>query len=252
MGVLIFEGMRVGILPGDFQITVNEDGSTSSNAILSTSYNVLPIWIKIAKSNLSLAKAASQRIKDEWNENSDFQKELLVNELVPSVQVILSCGIAIDALYDILKSHSGITKEEREIWKAKRTKRAFQISETIRRVYRASNDLSARLRQNIAAVMDFRDKAVHPDSSLQRSCIRPDINVGVDWRFSAYRFSNADSCYRSTLEMIIHLYDLKSNNQSVDQEMENIVKALLELKLINRKEPENSVDGVDSKSENQN
>lgn len=246
MGVLIFEGMRVGFLPGDLKISVKDDGTTSSTAILSTSYNVLPIWMKIAKSNLSLAKVASQRIKEEWKENSDLQKELLIGELVPSVQVIVSCGISIDSFYDILKPHSGISKAERETWRANKTKRASQISETIRRVFKANNDLSSRLRQHITTVMDFRDKAVHPDSSLQRSCSRPDINVDVDWRFSAYRFSNAESIYRSTMEMILHLYDIKSGNSSVDQDMENIIKALIELKLVQKKEPENPTPEHDS------
>jgi hypothetical protein len=51
-GVLVFEGMTVGILPGDLKISLDESGSVNSKAILSTAYNVLPIWLSIASDQL--------------------------------------------------------------------------------------------------------------------------------------------------------------------------------------------------------
>ena len=38
MGVLIFKGMKVGFLPGDFQISLDKSGNANSHAILSTAY----------------------------------------------------------------------------------------------------------------------------------------------------------------------------------------------------------------------
>ena len=44
-GVLIFEGMTVGILPGDFVVSTDELGAVESKLILSTAYNVIPTKI---------------------------------------------------------------------------------------------------------------------------------------------------------------------------------------------------------------
>ncbi|MGB7243849.1 MAG: hypothetical protein WBC93_17405, partial [Sulfitobacter sp.] len=66
MGVLIFKGMRVGFLEGDLTIGVDENGQTKSEAILSTSYNVLPLWLRVAHENVVLAKAAFETIAGEW------------------------------------------------------------------------------------------------------------------------------------------------------------------------------------------
>jgi hypothetical protein len=41
MGVLIFKGMSVGILPGDFAISMDESGQLASTLILSTAYTQL-------------------------------------------------------------------------------------------------------------------------------------------------------------------------------------------------------------------
>ncbi len=101
-------------------------------------------------------------------------------------------------------------------------------------MYRLNNQKFKAYRDNIKSIIDFRDKAVHPDNSINQSCNRPDIPVGVDWRFSAYRYDNAIICYKRTMEMILHLCEKKSGIDQVDQEMENVVKALTELKLITK------------------
>ena len=234
MGVLIFEGMKVGVLDGDFTIGMDETGNLKSNIIFSTSYNMLPVWLRIAYENIKISNEAKQNIKDNWDENAANQKELLIKELTPSIQVFVSCGIALDSLYDQLRPYSNISREDIDKWKEKRTKRSSQICEIIKRVYKLNNTTFKAYRGNIKSIIDFRDKAVHPDNSIKQVCTRPDIPVGIDWRFSAYRYDNAIICYQRTMEMILHLYEKKSGISQVDQEMENIIKALIELNLITK------------------
>lgn len=57
-GVLVFEGMKVGVLPGDLTIEVDESGSVNSKLILSTAYNVLPIWLGIANDQLRRSRSS--------------------------------------------------------------------------------------------------------------------------------------------------------------------------------------------------
>jgi hypothetical protein len=150
-GVLIFEGMKVGVLPGDFTVEVNEQGVLDGKIVLSTAYNVLPIWIRAAHDQLRAASVASEAIRTKWSTNDQTNRELLIQELQP--------------------------------------------------------------------------------------CIRPDVPVGVDWKFSAYKYSNAERCFRATTEMLIYLYERKCPVPEVAAEMDRAFLALEELKVVTRNQP---------------
>jgi hypothetical protein len=234
MGVLVFEGMTVGFLPGDLVISLEESGPVSSKAILSTAYNVLPIWLRIANDQLLHAKQVSEAVAARWEANDEINRELLVAELEPSLLVFVACGIAMDALYDQLRPFAQLSETDIQAWKRNRTARERQILEVIRRVYRLGNEVTAQFGQNITEVLKFRDMAVHPSLELKQSCIRPDVPVGVDWKFAAYKYVNAAKCFEVTMKMILHLYERKSGSKECDQQMENIVKALEQLRVVTR------------------
>ncbi len=231
-GVLIFEGMTVGILPGDLVISTDEAGGVHPKLILSTSYNVIPIWLRIASDSLVGAKIASENIEKNWSEDTASQKAMLIAELTPSMQVIIACGIALDGLYDMLRPYSKISKSDIESWKSNNTGRAKQISEVIRRVYKLNGNDLRECTKLISDTIKFRDMGVHPSLELKNSCTRPDLSVGVDWKFSAYRFSNARNCFESTLKMMGHLFEKGCQEEKVAEGMKNIFSALQELGVI--------------------
>ena len=232
MGVLIFEGMKVGILDGDFTISVDEEGKTDAKLVLSTSYNVLPLWLRIAHEHIVLSHKASMDITEKWTENTEEQKALLLAELTPSMQVFVACGTALDALYEQLRPYAKISNDDIKNWREKKTSRAAQIAEIIRRVYKLEKEIFKAFKHNIKSIIEYRDQAVHPTHEIKQSCTRPDIPVGLDWRFSAYRYHNGDICYRRTMEMFIHLYEKKASEEKVNENMQNIFKALKELGLV--------------------
>ena len=233
-GVLIFKGMKVGVLPGDFTISVNENGETNSKLILSTAYNVVPLWLRAAHDHLKQSKAVSEEISINWSEDTDEQKRLLVAELMPSMQVFVSCGIALDALYDTLRPHAKITPQEIQAWKDNRTSRAKQIVEVIRRTFKLNQDILKSFRECISRIIKYRDKAVHPSLDLKNACARSDLDVGVDWKFSAYRYSNAEWCLINTINMIVYLYEHKAGKNEIDESISNIIDALEELNVVQR------------------
>jgi len=233
MGVLLFKGMKCGFLEGDFSLFIDDDGKLQSKCILSTSYNVIPVWLRIAYDNLCLARTASEKIQKEWCEDSEIQKKLLISELTPSIQVFVSCGIVLDATYDQFKKFSKISNEEFLAWKKNGTKRAAQIFEVIKRVFKLKGEYEKAFQKNITSIIDYRNDIVHPSHRIRQSCTRPDIPVGIDWRFSAYRYFNAEICYMRTMEMLSFLYQTKSGISAVDEEMGNIFEALQELGLAN-------------------
>ena len=230
--VLIFKGMTVGILPGDCVFTPDDLGEMNVNLVISTAYNVIPIWLRIASDNFHQAKLASENIHLEWNEDVDKQKALLIAELAPSMQVIVSCGIALDALYETLLPHAKISREDRQKWRDNKTGRAKQIFEVIQRVYRLNNDVSKDFRSWITEIIKFRNDAVHPSLELKNACMRDDLSVAVDWKFSAFRFSNASKCLISTIDILLYLYNYKCANDSVNTQVDDLILALLELRVI--------------------
>lgn len=243
-GVLVFEGMTVGFLPGDLTISIDESGSTNSNAILSTAYNVLPIWLRIATDQLQHARRASEAIATSWGTNDEVNRELLLAELEPSLLVFVACGIALDALYEQLRPFANVTRADIDSWKANKTAREKQITEVVRRVYRLANEVTAQFGQNIAEILKFRDMAVHPSLELKRTCTRPDIPVGVDWKFAAYRYANAAACFDVTMKILIYLYERKTENDECNQQTENIFKALVQLRVVNRNSPAGQSTGI--------
>lgn len=74
--------------------------------------------------------------------------------------------------------------------------------------------------------------AVHPANELKNAMTRPDISVGVDWKFSAYKFQNASNCFESTIKMLVYLYENKCKEESVNVSIENIFLALQELGVV--------------------
>lgn len=231
-GVLLFEGMTSGILAGDLKISINENGTLDSNLILSTAYNVIPVWLRIAKDNVTLAKLSHEAILAKWSQDPTLQKTLLIAELTPSIQVIVACGIALDGLYEMLRPNTRISEQDIKAWKHKRTSRGAQIFEIIRRSYRLSNETSKQIKALISQIIKMRDMAVHPSLELKNVAFRPEISVGVDWRFSLFRFENAKACLESTLDIFIHLHEHPRQIKANSVTMENIFRALYELDVV--------------------
>lgn len=232
MGVLIFKGMTVGILPGDCVISLAESGAAESKLILSTAYNVIPLWLRIARDSLSYAKVACENIAQTWSDNADSQKELLVAELAPSMQVIISCGIALDALYDMLKPYAKLSADDVARWKSNRTGRGAQIAEVVRRVLKFNKEQVKEVKKAITEIIKFRDMAVHPTLKLRNAITRPDLEIGVDWKFSAYRFSNAQACFHTTMQIFIFAHQSKNLDEKLVVAFTNIFEALEELGVV--------------------
>ncbi len=229
-GALIFAGMQVGVAPGD--LALDSLGGSEGRLILSTAYNVMPIWLHVANRELIDAHTASVPIGAQWSDDAEVQRRSLIAELVRCMQVFVACSIALDALYGQLRPFARLSKADTDGWKRNRTGRASQIVEVIRRVYGLPKDVTARFRQNILSIIKRRDDAVHPSLELRQSCTRPDVPVGVDWKFSMYRYDNAERCFRATIEMVWYLYQRRSKHPQLDRQMQHVIDALFDLGVI--------------------
>jgi hypothetical protein len=242
-GVMLFKGMKVGILPGGFKLSIDPDGDSNATLTLATAYNVLPIWLNIARHQLECASQAARGIKEAWGVNELNNRNLLLRELDPCLLVIVACGIALDSLYEQLRPFAKIEASQLESWKKNRTKRSVQIAEVIRRVFRLDSSTAKAFRENVDMIIKARDQAVHPTFQLKEACSRPDLEVAVDWKFATYRYDNAMVCYKSCAEMIVHLIEEKSGISEVDSEMARVSEALQELGVVKRNESQMGAGG---------
>ncbi len=232
LGVLIFKGMRVGFLEGDLRIGFSEDGTIESKAILSTSFNVVPLWLRVAHDNLALARTAFQNIAAQWDDDPENQKTLLIAELAPATQTIVACAIAYDALYAQLKPLAKVDNEEMAAWKKNKTSRAARISEVLRRVFRLNGEDYKQIKKVVTETIKLRDLAVHPSHELKNALNRPDVPVGLDWRFCVYRYENAATCYNNSVKLFTFFRGNASRDKAASENIESIFEALVEMNLI--------------------
>ena len=228
MGVLIFEGMKVGLLPGDLTISLDEQGKPTSQFVLSTAYNVVPLWLLAAHDNLKSALMAQKRLKEDWSSGSEAnqQRQLLINELVPSMQTVIACGIALDGFYEILKPHAKLSAADIAKWKKNKTSRSAQIFETLRRTVGTPKGKTRDVRKIIKQIIDLRDQAVHPTNRLRHAVFRSDLSVAVDWKFAAFSAENAKVCFTNTMQIFSLAYERRDRNPEIKSQIENIIKSL--------------------------
>jgi hypothetical protein len=233
-GVLIFDGMKLGIRAGDLQFSLDGSSPENNRAILSTSFGVVPVWLSTARAALKQSEVASEAIKSSWSDDGASNKRLLIAELGPSMSVFVCCAIAVDALYDQLRPLAKLPDDLVQKWREKRTSRPKQISEVIRRVFRIPKAEASTISEALAWMFRARDNAVHPSSELKPACVRPDLPVAVDWKFAFYTCENAKVCYSNSMNLLSLLSEKSTHNKAVASELTGIVNALEEFGLIRR------------------
>ena len=182
-----------------------------------------------------LAKAAFEDITHQWEDNANKQRALLLAELTPSIQTFVACGIAFDAFYEQMRPFAKISEAEVAAWKKNKTRRSAQMAEVIRRVYKLHGEPFREIQTIVKETIKFRDLAVHPSHKIQRACNRPDIPVGLDWRFCAFRYKNAVVCYKNILQIFTYLHKKrKSPEEKVNANMEAVFEALEEMGLTSK------------------
>jgi hypothetical protein len=240
-GVFVMKGLSsIGFIHGDEpKIRIDEHGKVTLDFMMSTSFNVLPVWVRCAHEHLLSAHAAGQRIVNEWNDNTENRRQLLINELEACLQVVITCGVILDTLYGLLEPHALLTDATKQKWREKGTARYAKISHIIHSLYKISNNDGRVIRANLKSVLQFRNDAVHPSSQIKRPTTRPDISVNVDWWFGAFRYSNAAKCWETTMGILYFLIGTMSKVVRVNEIMKNIADELFGMNLISTPEKKN-------------
>lgn len=185
------------------EISLGLDGVNISHNSISLRQDLCRYWLQIALVHLVDAAASNRDLID--SDASGVEERLgpaLEREFLTSMQAMVAAAIALDALYAAVKGRVNIPSQQQKAWKEnKKTARWKQMAEVIRISFDVSGNGFDTIRTHLDQVMKFRGWAVHPPAEQTAPVLHPDINRGVEWRFVAFRYSNAVTTVRIALSL---------------------------------------------------
>jgi hypothetical protein len=167
---------------------------------------VCPIWLELAVGHLSDAQVARASRVATWDAADDYSKaEALKWEFESSIQAITASGIALDAFCAMVQNRIHLPEALVAEWHQKCTPRHVQIAEVLRRAFSLTPRTLNSLRQSLEEILRFRDLAIDPSRKMSAMILHPELDVGVEWRFSYFRYQNAQLIVNATVRLISQL-----------------------------------------------
>lgn len=205
-GVFISRGMTVAIPAGGLVLSFDKSGKPTGSLTLHLHFDVCPTWFELALGHLEDAKNRQSARIAAWNtSDEDSKAATLEREFEASMQSIMASAIAVDAFYAVIQAKVKIPSTLITKWRKKRTPRYAQIAEVLRIAFTLKPKGSAILRKNLKEIYRFRDLAVHPSGKIDAPLLHPELQVGVERRFTCFRYENALLIVRETLRMLCEL-----------------------------------------------
>lgn len=120
-------------------------------------------WLEIGCVHAEQARTAGQRLSPGLSDAAKYTS--LSEELQASLVAVTAFAFTFDGFYDTLRHELGAHPHQRT-WKAKRTSRDAQLTETMRHHLKLGPRFSQQLRTVIKELFEFRSSAVHPSSQM--------------------------------------------------------------------------------------
>lgn len=177
-------------------------------------------WAKIALARRQDALEHQKKRREISSSGVPVDSELaeaMENEFQESMQAVVAAAICLDALYDHLWPHAGISEETRKCWMEKRTARAKQIKETMRSALKLNNKETGDLAQHVEALFKLRDLAVHPSNDPNVCIMHAELKQATEWRFATFRGDVADIMVCKTL---LSLWDAAHRSKHAGGELD--------------------------------
>ncbi len=203
-GVYISRGMTLGIR--NLRFIIGQDGSFDSDMVIEVSLDTHPFWLEISWDHLEQARLAHEKLLAVWEGNDEKRKaRALEAEFGASMQCVVAVAVAMDAFYSAIRPHIPIPKSTLDAWRRKRTARHAQVYEVLRRGFRFGPQTGTLIKNGLKEVFTWRDRSVHPSAEAARPIAYPELGVGTEWRFVAYRHGNAQRAMAFVLSLIPQL-----------------------------------------------
>lgn len=189
-GIFITRGSTLRLT--DLRIEIKDDGLVDGNLNLSLAQDVTADWLEIALSHCREAQAHSALVQERVRIAEDQELgSALEAEFRSCMQACVAAAVAVDAFYGRVSEYMDIPRATVEAWKHNRTARHARIAEVLRRAFEVHPSKVAELKKLLKEIFHYRDRAVHPPPTPTQPARRPDLNLGLEWRFVAFRLYNA-------------------------------------------------------------
>jgi hypothetical protein len=207
-GVFLSDGMSLRIPAGGLTIAVGNDGAPSASTLrFEVMLDVWPFWLDVALEHAASAVRARSRLealalRSGTDTLEKHHADPLVRECKAGMVAISAAAFALDNFYAVVQPFCPGFAELRKEFERAGTARHAQISETLRRTFQVRAKEVRRLGATIEEIFKYRNWAVHPPAEF-REPVRHDLfNVGVEWRFVAFRATNAVAVTRNSTSLI--------------------------------------------------
>jgi hypothetical protein len=192
-GIYVTKGTTLTLKNISFRIL--PDGTFESSPVtVHLRFDACPTWIGIAKKHMESAQIAKAARALAWSGSDNVaQAKSLESEFEASMQAIVAAATSLEAFYAILKEHVPLPADVLEKWRNGRTARYSQVSEVARRVFAIKPSNAKNLRANLKDIYRYRDMAVHPAGKDAAPAFHPELKLGMEWRFVAFRAANAEA-----------------------------------------------------------
>lgn len=196
--LFVTKGMNFSL--EEFTIWSDKKGNTGSHMTLHTRLNMCFYWLEIAFIHLEQTEQLHQEIlKIDKSKEPELFGLLLQKEFMSGMQTIMASCVSIDAYYASVKRLVGIPNNLTDTWRKEGTARYKQVSEVLRVSSRISQEMFSQIRQILKGLFELRDRAVHPESGTDIPLPYPELGIISDWRYSAFRQSNAKIAFRNAI-----------------------------------------------------
>jgi hypothetical protein len=184
-------GLRIGLSP---------NGVDASISGVSLRQDLCRHWLQIAVNHTLLAASANTDLlaADLANDETALGSAL-EHEFQASMQAIVASAVGLDALYSAVKHRIHVPEAQTKAWRQNRTARWKQMADVFRLGFPLRNSKVAEVRKILQEIAKYRGWAVHPPCDQQAPVHHPEIARGVEWRFMAFRYLNAQLTVRMAL-----------------------------------------------------
>jgi hypothetical protein len=188
-GIYVTKGMAIGV--PKLSIAVDDGGQFKADIDLHVVLDTTNHWFSIAIDHVIACESASKALGPVWEEGDDGAAlPLLEDEFSSGMQAAVATAVGLDAFYASLKEAVSIPPDLTAAWRRNRTSRVAQISEVFRRSFKMDSATYKQVVSILEQTFRLRDLAVHPPARMQKPEWHPRLQVGVEWRFNAFRIEN--------------------------------------------------------------
>jgi len=205
-------------------IPFSEELGPAANTAPRACFDACSKWLELAVRYASDARVAQHARVVAWEGMNEAAKtDALEWEFEVSMQAIVACGTAVDALSEMLQTRIELPRLLIDKWRENRTPHCIRVSEVFGRALSLAPKATTALHQNLSEILRFRDLAVGATAKANALILHPELQTGIEWRFVYFRCENALTIVRATSRLV---WGLAASGKPRDPEVQKYLDAV--------------------------